>query len=73
MKTIHRALQDVMYERGAAQVLRDRSNRRFVVLVAGSTHSTSDSAYPLDDDGLSLAMLRAETLAARAAVASAHG
>jgi len=65
--------QDVMYERGAAQVLRDRSNSRFVVLVAGSTHSTSDSAYPLDDDGLILAMLRAETLAARAAVASAHG
>lgn len=64
---------DIMYERGRAWVLRDRRNGRYTVFVAGLTHSTSDSAYALDDDGLCLAMLRAEYLAARGAVALHHG
>ena len=55
---------DIVYERGRAWVLKDRKQPHptYVVFVTGVTHSTCDSAYPLDEDGLSLAKARANYL-----------
>ncbi len=56
---------DIVFERGCAWVLRNRGLKRFEVLISGLTHSTSDSAYPMTSDGLSIAIARAEYLAAQ--------
>lgn len=55
---------DIAYENGRAWVLRDTKRKCYIVFTVGVTHSTSDSAYPLDVDGLSIAKARADYLAA---------
>lgn len=57
--------KDIMYENGPAWVHRDRKRGCYTVYIAGATHSTSDSSYPLTDDGLSLATARADYIAKR--------
>jgi hypothetical protein len=57
--------QDIEYENGRAWVLRDRKKCQFTVFVSGATHSTSDSSYPLTDDGRSIAVARADYIAKR--------
>jgi hypothetical protein len=59
--------QDIAYENGPAWVNTDKRGKRYTVFLAGVTHSTSDSAYPLTADGLSIAKARADYLARRAA------
>ena len=59
-------LDDIVYESGNAWVYRDKKKSCYVVFKAGITHSTSDSAYPLNDDGLSIAKARTDYLAKRA-------
>lgn len=54
---------DIAYENGRAWVFRDTKGKCYTVFTVGVTHSTSDSAYPLDDDGLSIAKARADYLA----------
>ena len=56
---------DIVYENGAAWVLKDTKQQAYIVFVTGVTHSTSDSAYALDPDGLSLAIARADYLSKR--------
>lgn len=56
--------RDIAYENGRAWVLCEPA--RYLVLTAGPTHSTSDSAYPKTPDGLSLAKARADYLARKA-------
>jgi hypothetical protein len=46
---------------------RDRKAAAYVVYRANFTHSTSDSAYALTSDGLSIARARCDYLAGRAA------
>ena len=55
---------DITYEKGCAWVLRDTKRKCYTVFTVGVTHSTSDSAYPLNVDGLSIAKARADYLAA---------
>lgn len=54
---------DIMHENGKAWVLRDRGQKAYAVCISGVTHSVTDSAYPMDDDGLSLAIARCNYLA----------
>lgn len=58
-------VEDIAHENGTAWVLTDTKRQCYTVFIAGITHSTSDSAYPLTDDGLSIAIARADYLAAR--------
>jgi hypothetical protein len=51
---------DIIYEVGKAWVYRDKD--AYVVYVSGIAHSTSDSAYRKDEDGLSIAKARCEYL-----------
>lgn len=51
---------DIIYETPRAWVRKDRD--AYTVFRIGVTHSTSDSAYPKTDDGLSLAKARADYL-----------
>lgn len=52
---------DIMHENGAYWVGRTKSG--YVVFRSGVTHSTSDSAYELNADGLSIAIARCDYLA----------
>ena len=54
---------DIVYESWGAWVFRDEKKAQYTVFNAGITHSTSDSAYPIDPDGLSIACARADYLA----------
>ena len=58
---------DIAYETadGAAWVLRDKRLNRYTVFRSGHIASKSDSSYPLDDDGLSIAKARADYLSRR--------
>lgn len=56
--------KDIVHENGDFWVLKDRD--RYTVFKCGITHSTADSAYPLGEDGLSLAKARCDYLAKRA-------
>lgn len=56
---------DIMYEKGSYWVGRDKAPKAYVVYKIGLTHSTSDSAYPMTDDGLSIAICRCKYLAKR--------
>lgn len=56
---------DIMHEKGNYWVGRDRELGAYVVYKIGPTHSTSDSAYGLNQDGLSIAIARANYLAKR--------
>lgn len=51
---------DIVYETGGAWVARMPDS--YTVFRTGATHSTSDSAYPRDVDGLSIAKARADYL-----------
>jgi hypothetical protein len=51
---------DIAYENAKAWVYRDKRNARYTVFRIGVTYSTSDSSYPLTDDGLSIAKARAD-------------
>ena len=54
--------RDIIHDTGRAWVYQDRQNARYTVFLSGLTHSTSDSAYPLTPDGLSIAKARADYL-----------
>lgn len=56
---------DIVYENKTCWVRRDRN--AYTVLRTGFTHSTSDSAYKKNADGLSIAVARCNYLAKRAA------
>ena len=57
--------KDISHENGVYWVLKDREAGVYWVFKTGVTHSTSDSSYTLDDDGLSLAIARCDYLAGR--------
>lgn len=59
--------RDIVHENGPAWVLDDRKHGCYTVFLAGVTHSVSDSAYAHDEDGLSIAVARADYLALRRA------
>lgn len=52
--------QDIAYETPKSWVLRDKKRDCYTVFRVGVTHSESDSSYPLDDDGLSIAKAYAD-------------
>jgi len=54
---------DIMHEVGSYWVGRDRKGKAYVVYKIGATHSVSDSAYDMTDDGLSIAIYRCNYLA----------
>lgn len=58
---------DIAYENGQVWALTDRKNAKYTVFVAnpGTHYSKSDSAYSLDDDGLSIAKARCDYLAGK--------
>lgn len=55
---------DIVYETGTCWVKRDRKS--YTVFRTGVTHSTSDSAYKKNADGLSIAKARCDYLTKRA-------
>lgn len=55
--------EDIVHENGEFWVLREKG--RYSVLRSGLTHSTSDSAYARNEDGLSIAKARCDYLAQR--------
>lgn len=57
---------DIVYEAGPYWVARDRDYNCYTVYKTGVTHSKADCGFPLDNDGLSLAICRAKYLASRA-------
>jgi len=57
--------QDIILEVGHYWVGRDNAAKQYVVYKTGVTHSVADSAYPLTNDGLSIAVCRCEYLANR--------
>jgi hypothetical protein len=59
--------KDIVHENGKYWVLRNESESCYFVMEAGATHSKSESAYPLDPDGLSIAICRCDYLARRQA------
>lgn len=56
---------DIVFEIGQYWVARDKQEKAYIVYKLGVTHSKADSAYPLTDDGLSLALYRAKYQANR--------
>ena len=56
---------DIMFEVGSYWVGRDRGWDSYVVYKVNLTHSVGDSAYPMTQDGLSIAIARATYLANR--------
>lgn len=44
------------------------ADNQYTVYLSGVTHSVSDSSYPRDEDGLSLAIYRCDGLAKRRAM-----
>ena len=55
--------KDIKHEAGPFWVL--DTGKAYAVMVAGVTHSTSESAYERTPDGLSIAVARCNYLAAR--------
>ena len=53
----------IAYENKHYWVLTDTKKKCYVVFESGITHSTSDSFYNLNEDGLSLAKARCDYLA----------
>lgn len=51
---------DIIHENPKAWVYKDSKRKCYTVMQVGLTHSTSDSSYPLTDDGLSIAIARAD-------------
>jgi len=57
---------DIVHENGGFWVLRDRKQKAYAVYASTDSHySICDSAYRMDDDGLSIAKVRCNYLAAR--------
>jgi len=58
---------DIMHETpcGKFWVGRDNKNKAYIVFRVGLTHSTSDSGYHLNAEGLSIAIARADYLSKR--------
>lgn len=56
---------DILYQNGRAWVYADKKRRAYIVMVDGNVCATSDSAYALDEDGLSIAKARIDYLAKR--------
>lgn len=54
---------NIMHENGKYWVHRITKQEMYGVFKAGITHGTSDSMYPLTDDGLSIAIARCDYLA----------
>lgn len=67
--------EDIVHEKGNFWVAREASNKppAYIVYKTGITHSTPDSGYPLNPDGLSIAIARCDYLAKRAAEKAAEG
>lgn len=59
--------KDIAHENGDFWVWRNVKSSCYAVMVTGATCSQSESAYPLDDDGKSLAIARCDYLAKRKA------
>ena len=59
---------DIVHENGDFWVGRLRKERCYTVYRIGVTHSTPDSSYEMNPDGLSIAIARANYLAKRSAV-----
>lgn len=57
--------QDIIIENGSYWVGRDRQAKQYVVYKTGVTHSVADSAYAMNEDGLSIAVYRCNYLAAK--------
>lgn len=55
--------KDIIYEKDYAWVFKDTAKSLYTVFRVGATHSTSDSSYALDADGLSLAKARVDYFA----------
>jgi hypothetical protein len=58
-------VKDIAHETGTTWVLKNTKQGCYTVFIIGTSVSTSDSAYPLTDDGLSIAIARANYLAKR--------
>lgn len=56
---------DIVFEKGNYWIGRDRKVSTYIVFKIGPTYSTSDSAYALTPDGLSIAIARCDYLANR--------
>lgn len=54
---------DIVYSSAPAWIFADRKGKAYVVMLDGTTVAESDSAYALDDDGLSIAKARCDYLA----------
>lgn len=63
---------DIIIDLGKYFVLRDTKQACYFVMVNNGTYSFSDSAYPLDDDGYSLAEHRCNYLASSKAAYSTY-
>ena len=53
---------DIIHENDVAFVFRDMRKSQYTVFRSKLTHSESDSAYPMNPDGLSTAKARADYL-----------
>jgi hypothetical protein len=58
-------VKDIAHETASTWVLKNAKQGCYTVFIIGTSVSTSDSAYPLTDDGLSIAVARANYLAKR--------
>lgn len=54
---------DIVHENGRLWVLRDKKYHCYTVYETGITHSEADSAYRMNDNGLSIAKARCDYLA----------
>ena len=57
--------KNITHENGDYWVLRSTKHACYFVMVSGATHSTSESSYPLDADGKSIAIARCDYLAGK--------
>lgn len=58
-------VKDIVHENGDYWVARDKKHKAYIVYKNVITHAVSDSAYSLDEDGLSIAIARCDYLAGR--------
>lgn len=56
---------DIIHENGKFWVMRSKKDNCYAVMVSGVSCSTSESAYPLNADGKSIAIARCDYLAGR--------
>lgn len=63
MRYVQAKAADIMHENGNYWVCRDKRQKMYIVFKTSVTHSVSDSAYPLTEDGLSIAIARCNYMA----------